>query len=230
MAWRSDETGWGGVTKTFHWLISISVIALLCVGFYMHGLPNTPDKIKIYALHKSFGLTVLVLMTMRFVWRAFFDGKRPSLPPGMPSWQRVGAGISHFLLYVLVFVQTFSGWLFNSAANFPLRWFGLFSVPKLSGPDKALRELAGEVHEIVAWSLVVLVSLHVLAALKHHLVDRDLTLVRMLPWRTRREAIAGPHAFVTTPAADTYTSSTSVSGAPPTVTPRPTPTDSGDHT
>ena len=199
MQWRTNDAAWGAVTKTFHWLISISVIALLVVGFYMHDLPNTPDKIKIYALHKSFGITVLALMTLRLVWRVAFDGKRPPMPAGMPRWQRIGADISHVMLYVLVFAQTLSGWAFNSAANFPLRWFGQFSVPKLVQPDKELRALAGDVHEFVAWALIVFIVLHVLAALKHHFVDRDATLARMLPGRSRRVDIAAPHVVAPAP-------------------------------
>lgn len=194
MGWRSDDASWGWVTKTFHWLIALAIIGMLVVGWWMHDLPNSPDKIKVYALHKSFGITILALMTLRLAWRLLVDRHRPALPPGMPRWQRIGADVSHVMLYVLVFAQTFSGWLFNSAANFPLRWFGLFSVPRLTGPDKDLRALAGEAHEIVAYLLVGFAVLHIVAAWKHHLVDRDVTLVRMLPFRTARETLAKPHA------------------------------------
>jgi cytochrome b561 len=74
-----------------------------------------------------------------------------------------------------------SGWLYNSASNFPLRWFGLVSIPSLSGPDRELKHLAHEIHEAGFYLLAALFALHVAAALKHHFIDRDATLARMTP-------------------------------------------------
>jgi len=181
MALRSDRNQWGSAIKALHWLIFLMIVVLATVGWYMKGLPNSPDKIKVYALHKSFGLTLLALVVLRLAWRELVDRVRPPLPPGMPAWQRFGAHASHLALYLLLFAIPLSGWLFNSAANFPLRWFGLFSVPSLSGPDPALKAFAGGAHWWLFWVLVVVLAAHVGAALWHHFVVRDEVLRRMWP-------------------------------------------------
>jgi cytochrome b561 len=147
----------------------------------MEDMRNGPDKIAVYKLHKSFGLTVLALMLFRIAWR-WQERQRPALPP-MPAWQRLTASALHVLLYVCALVMPISGWLYNSAANFPLRWFELFKVPALSGADPALKSLAGNVHGFTAYLLIGLLCLHVAAALKHHFIDRDNVLRAMLPWK-----------------------------------------------
>ncbi len=180
MPLRSDLKNWGSITKGLHWLIALAVIGLLCVGPWMVELPISANKVRVYALHKSTGVTVLALMCLRMAWR-LIEGRRPRLPPGMPAWQRGLANASHGLLYLALLVMPLSGWIFNSAANFPLQWFGLVSMPALAAPDPSIKQLARDVHGWTAWLLIGLVTLHVLAALKHHFFDRDPTLRRMLP-------------------------------------------------
>jgi cytochrome b561 len=184
MAWKSTIDAWGSVTKTLHWLIATLVVVMACVGWYMKGLPNTPDKVAIYALHKSTGLTVLTLMLIRIGWR-WYEGLRPQPPSGMPRWQQTAANATHVLLYFALLAMPVSGWLFNSASNFALRWYGLFSVPALSGPDPALKAFAGATHLFVFWLIALLLLLHVGAALQHHYVERDEVLRRM-GWSRRR--------------------------------------------
>ena len=181
MGLRSDRNQWGSVMKTLHWLIVVAIVGLATVGWYMKGLPNSPAKIEVYALHKSFGLTVLALVILRLAWRELIDRVRPPLPPHMPGWQRFAAHASHVALYALLFAIPLSGWLFNSAANFPLRWFGLFSVPSLTGPDPATKAFAGGAHWWLFWVLVAVLAAHVGAALWHHFHDRDEVLRRMWP-------------------------------------------------
>lgn len=189
MGLRSDRNQWGSVMKTLHWLIVIAIVALATVGWTMKGLPNSPAKIKVYALHKSFGLTVLALALVRLAWRELVDRERPPLPPHMPAWQRFAAHASHVALYALLFAIPLSGWLFNSAANFPLRWFGLFSVPSLAGPDPALKAFAGGAHWWLFWVLVAVLAAHVGAALWHHFHDRDEVLRRMWPGTRARGSL-----------------------------------------
>ena len=179
MAFRNSPQRWGWVAQFLHWSIALMIIGLVAVGLTMDDLPNSPDKIKLYALHKSTGLTVLALVVIRLIWRLV--DPRPPYPPTIPAWQRKASDFTHGLLYVLMFAQPLSGWLYNSASNFPLRWFGLFSVPALSGPDKELKALAHELHEWGFYLLATLLLLHIAAAMKHHFVDRDATLARMTP-------------------------------------------------
>ena len=166
---------------TLHWLIALLVIGLCVVGLIMTELPTSLDKIKIYALHKSFGLTVLGLMLLRLLWRLI--DRRPAYPPGMPGWQVKLASFTHLLLYAILLWMPLTGWLYNSASNFPLRYFGWFSLPALSGPDPELKALAQQMHEWGFYLLALLFFIHVAAALKHHLLEQDDTLRRMLPWR-----------------------------------------------
>ena len=173
---------WGHVSHALHWIVVGLIAWLAWLGLTMTDLPLGPQKIHTYALHKSLGLTVLALATLRLLWR-WFTGK-PSALGGIAPWQQRVADLTNGLLYALLFAIPLSGWLFNSASGFPLQWFGLFNLPALAGKDKALATLAGDTHEILFWSLAVLVALHVAAALHHHFVLKDDTLRSMLPRRT----------------------------------------------
>ncbi len=185
MALKSNDARWGAGAQFLHWLMALLIIGLSAVGWRMTALPNSPDKIKIYAFHKSVGLTLLVLVVLRLIWRVI--DRRPSDPAAMPPWQVNAARFVHALLYVVMLAMPLSGWLFNSAANFPLQWFGLFSVPSLThGADLALKGFARAAHYWFFWVLAAAFTAHVAAALKHHFVDRDEVLVRMLPWRNPR--------------------------------------------
>lgn len=182
---RNDSEHWGAISLALHWLTFVLIIGLALVGLVMTELPNSPLKISIYAWHKSFGLTVLGLTLLRLAWR--FAGRVPD-PVPMPAWQRWAAAGTHGLLYVLLLAIPLSGWLYNSAAGFPLKWFGLFSLPKLSGYDPDLKHFAEESHEALFYLLALVVLIHAAAALKHHYLDRDSTLRRMLPWRSKPQA------------------------------------------
>jgi cytochrome b561 len=146
----------------------------------MDELPNSPLKVQVYALHKSFGLTVLALTLLRLAWRLLAGA--PAALPGIPAWQRWAAGGVHGLLYALLLAMPLSGWLYNSASGFPLKWFGLFSLPKLSGYSPEVKDFAHDAHETIFYVLAAVLALHAAAALKHHYLDRDATLSRMLPW------------------------------------------------
>jgi cytochrome b561 len=127
------------------------------------------------------GITILALAVLRVLWR-FID--RPPPPEPGPAWQRVLATATHVLMYVLLLSMPLSGWAMSSAAHFPVSWFGLFQLPDLTAPSEALKHTLERVHGLQANALFTLASLHVLAALKHHFVDRDGVLLRMFG-RTR---------------------------------------------
>jgi len=184
MALRTSPEQWGSVAKFLHWSIALLVFVMLIVGLNMDDLPNGPDKIKVYALHKSVGVSILALALLRLLWRVF--DPRPADPPGMGTPARIASRLVHFLLYAMLFVMPLSGWLYNSASNFPLKWFGLVTLPALSGPDKELKHLGHEFHETGYVILLVLISIHAAAALKHHFIDRDSVLRRMLPFVRQR--------------------------------------------
>ena len=163
----------------FHWLIALLIVALATVGLIMVGMENLPTKISVFQLHKSIGITVLALAALRLVWR--LAHRAPAPVAGTPRWQHLAASGTHAALYAMMFVMPISGWLFNSAANFPLKWFGLVKLPALWGPDRVVKSWALDVHIYGFYVLAALVLLHVSAALWHHSFKKDATLARMLP-------------------------------------------------
>ncbi len=176
---RNLEDRWGSVSLALHWLTALMILGLVVVGLLMQELANSPTKIQVYGLHKSIGLTVLALTVSRLLWRLVAGVPRPV--PGLPRWQRIAAKASHGALYFILLVMPLSGWLYNSASGFPLKWFGLFSLPRLSGYDAEVKAFALAAHETLFLVLAAIVTVHALAAFKHHYRDRDRTLVRMLP-------------------------------------------------
>ena len=164
---------------TFHWLMALIIIANFALGVTMSDLALSPQKLQFYSWHKWTGITLLGLVTLRFLWRAFAN--RPPLLPS-PVWQRRVAKLTHFLLYLLMFAIPISGWLMSSAGGFTVKYLGMFPLPDLVPKDKQLFEQLKQLHQILNFTLLGLVILHVLAVLKHQFIDRDATLARMVPW------------------------------------------------
>lgn len=162
-----------------HWLIALGMLAAFCVGLYMADLPVSPQKLKIFSWHKWAGVTIFLLVLARIAWRAG-HAPPPDLP--MPRWQALAAHGVHHLLYLLMVAIPLSGWLMSSAKGFQTVYFGVLPIPDLLSKDVALGKQLEEVHETLNWLMIVLVAGHAAAALKHHLIDRDDTLRRMLPW------------------------------------------------
>jgi cytochrome b561 len=161
-----------------HWLTAALIAANLLLGLAMVPLPITPRKLEWYVWHKSIGITIFTLTSLRLAWRAVRPHPHP-VP--MPAWQRRAAAASHALLYVLLLVIPVSGWLYSSATGVQVSYLGLFALPNLVDKDKALGDALRLVHVGLNSLLVAVVLVHVVAAIKHHLVDRDEALVRMLP-------------------------------------------------
>ena len=174
---RNSKERWGQVSIALHWLTALLVIGLAVVGLVMTELPNSALKVQVYALHKSFGLTVLALTALRLLWR-FAAGAPDEIPA--PRLQQLAAKAVHWALYALLFALPLSGWLFNSAAGFPLKWFGVLALPKLfTGYNPELKHLAHELHETGFYLLALLLLAHAGAALYHHYLKKDDTLNRM---------------------------------------------------
>lgn len=177
---------WGAVSQAFHWTSALLLVAIGALGLYMEDLPNAPDKIRLYALHKSLGITLLALVVLRLAWRLARPVPAPS--PALSIRIRRAAAAVHWGLYALMLGVPLAGWVMNSAAGYPLQWFGLFNLPAIAPAREALADLAGELHELGFWLLALLATGHVLGALYHHLFLGDDTLQRMLPARRRTGA------------------------------------------
>jgi cytochrome b561 len=183
---RNTSKGYGSIAIAFHWTMAALMIGLFAVGKYMTGLdPTAPDTFAIYQWHKSFGFLVLGLAALRLAWR--FANPSPALPRDMPAYQRAAAHLGHAGLYALLFALPISGWLMVSASpwGIPTVLFNVIPVPHLPVPEmlgtKAQAEKAlKEVHELLGFVLLALFLAHVAAALKHHFINRDTVLKRML--------------------------------------------------
>ncbi|WP_313247751.1 cytochrome b [Stenotrophomonas acidaminiphila] len=180
MTLKNTPDRWGSVSKSLHWLIALLILALGIVGLLMGELPKTPKYFWVYTAHKSIGITVLVLVVLRLLWRLYAGAPQPV--PGTPGWQERIANATHWLLYVMMFAIPLSGWLYDSASGLrPFKLFGLLEMPKLVAPDERAAQLSHAFHEWGFWALILVVLAHAGAALYHHLQQRDATLVRMLP-------------------------------------------------
>lgn len=179
MSLRNTNEHWNWPSMTLHWLIALLILALLALGMVMVELPRSPRYFWVYDLHKSIGLTVLVLMLVRLGWRLYAGAPKPEPAPG---WQNFIAQLVHFGIYFLALAMPISGWLYDSASGLrALKFFGWFAVPKLVAPNPQIKDLSHDFHTWGAWLLIALILMHVGGALFHHLVQRDRTLWRMLP-------------------------------------------------
>lgn len=183
------------VAIALHWLIAIMVIGQLAGGFYMHNLPREQAELKfqLYQLHKSFGVSVLVLTLVRVGWR--LTHKPPALPEKMAGWEKFLARGAHLGFYVLLIAMPLVGWAIVSSSpladSIQTYLFGVIHWPHLpffEGVEdrKGLSHDFEELHEYLAFAMIGLIGLHVAAAVKHQIIDRDEVLSHMLPFRRRK--------------------------------------------
>ena len=173
------------IAVVLHWLIALLIFGAFPLGLYMSDLVLSPRKLQLYSYHKWIGITVLLLVVLRLLWRA--THRPPPLLPGMPRWQEIAAHGVHHGLYLLMLAVPLTGWLMSSALGFPVVWFGVLPLPDLIGKDKALGEVLKQVHESLNYALLLLVLAHIAGAIKHQLMDRDGTLARMLPFLAKEQ-------------------------------------------
>lgn len=177
---------YNGLAMALHWLLGLSILALFGVGVYMADLPFTPMRLKLYNWHKWAGMSLLILSVLRLLWR--LTHRPPALPHSitqrMPGWQLWAHHAVQNLMYGLFFAVPLIGWAYSSAAGYPIVLFGQLPLPDLLAPDKELAELIKPLHALSAFALLGLAGLHIAAALKHHWIDRDGLMDRMLPGRS----------------------------------------------
>jgi len=179
-------TRFGAVHKSFHWIMALLVIGMICVGLYMTRIdPPTPTMFQLYGVHKSIGIIVLLLAVLRVLWRV--TNIRPLSLPSHTRIEKILAEIVHGLLYVSLLVMPLSGWLMSSAKGFSVSVFGWFTLPDFIKPSDDMANLMVTIHEVTAYTLIAMLGLHVAGALKHHLIDRDDTLRRMIPFGRLRQ-------------------------------------------
>ena len=168
-----------GTAKSLHWVMAILLFGLLALGFYMHDLPLSPEKLKLYSWHKWAGVTAFLLVLVRLGWRV--THLPPALPASMPRIMQLAAHAGHFALYALMIAIPLSGWLMSSAKGFQTVWFGVLPIPDLLDKNKELGDQLAVVHMGLNLLFVAVLAGHIGAALKHHFIDKDDILTRMLP-------------------------------------------------
>ena len=178
---------YGGVAISLHWLLALAIVASFSVGVYMHDLPFSIERIKLFNYHKWAGVTILVLSLLRLLWR--LTHRPPPLSPRQlavtPAWQQRAAKVSHGLMYGLFFAVPLLGWAYSSSAGLPIVWFGVLPLPDFVPVNRDLANaLIKPLHAYAAFTLAGVVLLHVAAAFKHQFIDRDRLMSRM--WFTQR--------------------------------------------
>ena len=181
---RNSKTHYGWVAVFFHWLMAPAIIGMFALGWWMVGLSyydpwyrQGPD------IHKSVGILLLMLLAVRLVWR--WVNIEPAPEPA-PRWQQRAASAAHSFIYILLLAIFLSGYLISTADGRAIEVFGWFSVPATLQGLENQEDIAGLIHEWLAWTLMGLVLLHGLAAFKHHFVNKDNTLRKMLGLGTQK--------------------------------------------
>jgi cytochrome b561 len=170
---------YGAIAMLFHWLLAAMIVSALLLGWYMADLPFSLTRVKLFNWHKWLGMTIMLIAALRLSWRLSRPG--PALPGTMARWELMLAHASHAAMYLLFFAVPLIGWARTSAAGFPIVWFGILRLPDFVGKDKALAATLAQAHAIAAYLLAALIVLHIAAALKHALVDKDGVMSRMVP-------------------------------------------------
>jgi cytochrome b561 len=164
----------------FHWLLAVMIIGAFTLGLVMTDMPGiTPTKLKYFSWHKWAGVTILALAALRLLWR--LTHKAPAYPAGMPAWQMTSANVLHGMLYVLMFAVPLSGYFYTLASGYPVVYFGVLELPVLIDKNEQLKPVLQAVHYWLNMGMAACVALHVAAALKHHFIDRDGLIKRMMP-------------------------------------------------
>jgi cytochrome b561 len=173
---------YGAVAMLLHWGMALLIVGMAALGLYMVSLPDAGyDRVKItlIVVHKAMGMVALALVVLRLAWRVV--GLLPRAVDGVPAWQQVTAHVMHLMLYALMLAVPLTGWIMSSTGGYPLTFFGWFEVPDIAAENPRLFRFFISLHGWLAWSLVALVAVHAVAALRHHFVLRDASLRRMLP-------------------------------------------------
>lgn len=162
-----------------HWVIGLLIIGNIAGAMLSEGLPRD-TRMAVMNLHKAFGITILVLAIVRIGWRV--THRPPAKPPELAIWEIWLSRAVHFIFYALMILLPLSGWVWMSANGKPISMFGLFDMPSLPvGQSKELADIMHDRHEFLGLTMLALVALHILGALKHQFLDRMPFVQRIWP-------------------------------------------------
>ncbi len=176
---RNTDRSWGALARLFHWGLGLAIVGMLAYGWWMNHMAARPDRFFHRSIHADIGYVILLLMVIRLIWR----GLNPTPVPAKDSrpWERALARITHWALYATTIVVALLGWA-HSGAHKPdyADWFGLFRMPQFTVENRDNARFFEHWHIWLAYVLIGLVVLHVVAALYHHFIKRDRVLARMV--------------------------------------------------
>jgi cytochrome b561 len=183
MALRSTPTAWGAIAKTFHWVVAALVIYSTGYGWWMTHVAERAGRPALYQFHSSIGYDLLFLLLLRLAWR-LIDWP-PVLPENLRRWERVAAHLSHVLLYVLMLAVSIGGWLLLGTFSRTIEGtlFGIVPVPP-PVLDRSFHRVLEESHEFLSYALLALITVHVVAALRHHFIKKN-DILRRMGWGGR---------------------------------------------
>jgi cytochrome b561 len=184
---RNSKTDWGWLAKVFHWAGAAIILILLAHGWWMTHMTPRPERLANYAWHSALGYDLFVILILRLLWR--WLNPVPALPVGLQRWEHVAARLSHAGLYVLMFIVSLTGWMVATTFRVPMTkdLLGIDVPPLVTTVDRSVRQWIEASHMGVAYVLAAVVLIHVVAALRHHVVKRNSVLRRMI-WSGRAEA------------------------------------------
>lgn len=176
---RNTVNGWGILARAFHWILGLAIIGMIAYGYWFNHWAARPDRFFHRSIHADIGYLIILFTALRLIWRAI--NPTPALPAGTPSWERVLAYINHAALYLFTLLVAFLGWA-HSGAHKPdyADWFGLFRVPQFTIENRDDARFYEDRHIWMAYVLLGLIVVHVLAALYHHFIKRDRIVARMV--------------------------------------------------
>ncbi len=175
---RVEQPRYTAVAQALHWFTALLVLAVLPLAWVATSLPASPTKGFVFQLHKSVGITIFAIVALRILWRAWHPAPREAFVP--PALALLGQ-INHWLLYLVFLLMPLSGFVLSAAAGNTTQYFFLFPIPPFMEKNKAVADLADQIHLAGQYAVYLLVSLHVLATAWHLIVRRDALLDRMLP-------------------------------------------------
>lgn len=179
MAMKNTQSRYGWVSVTLHWSMALAIFGMFGLGLWMDSLSYyDPWYRQGPFIHKSVGMILLALLVFRLLWR--LTNTRPQDASTLKNWERVTAHATHWALYGLMLATMVAGYLISTADGRAISVFGWFDIPATLQGIENQEDIAGEIHEILAWAIIAVVAVHGLAALKHHFIDRDDTLRKML--------------------------------------------------
>ena len=179
MTIKNTNERWGNIAIGFHWLIALLIFLAMVLGWVAVSWPVSPLKLDLFVWHKTLGISILFLAILRLLWKLMNPAPGPA--EGITKRNAMLATLGHWVLYFMMIAMPLSGWILNSAANFPFKWFGLFPVPMITETNDLLQHRAELVHLVLFWLLLSTVIGHAIMAVLHHLKHESTILTRMIP-------------------------------------------------